>query len=196
MNRRDDTTDFRPAPGIWGLARCKYCGGEATLWQERITADVWHSFGACETGEHVDGNACPFYLPPATFVHARKSDAMRHWNMLHRFDPRRGCEPAHADPASPVPLNLESLQLIVARLRDAKSPAAALVAWAAAEIEEHDHSLEIRWKADMRAITRWRVAHPGNDLESPDHADLCVWLLGEQEKADPSPVEIQTGIPR
>ena len=36
---------------------------------------------------------------------------------------------------------------------------------------------DIRWNADMRAIARWREAHPGNDLVLPDHADLVVWLM-------------------
>lgn len=40
---------------------------------------------------------------------------------------------------------------------------------------------DLRWKADMRAIKRWQEANPGNDLTWPDHADLCVWLLGEND---------------
>jgi hypothetical protein len=40
-------------------------------------------------------------------------------------------------------------------------------------------SFQVRWEADMRAIQRWRAAHPdkANDLVWPDHADLTVWLM-------------------
>lgn len=50
-----------------------------------------------------------------------------------------------------------------------------------AERDELNASFELRWKADMRAIARWREAHPGNELVMPDHADLCVWLLAERD---------------
>ena len=33
----------------------------------------------------------------------------------------------------------------------------------------------------MRAIKRWQTAHPGHELTWPDHADLVVWLSGQQE---------------
>lgn len=46
-----------------------------------------------------------------------------------------------------------------------------------AEVDELRQVFDMRWNADMRAIQRWREAHPGNDLVLPDHADLCVWLL-------------------
>lgn len=45
------------------------------------------------------------------------------------------------------------------------------------QLEELEATFDLRWKADMRAIKRWREAHPGNDLVLPDHADLVVWLL-------------------
>lgn len=47
-------------------------------------------------------------------------------------------------------------------------------------------TFDLRWKADMRAIKRWREAHPGNELVMPDHADLVVWLL-EQLRSDSNP---------
>ena len=50
------------------------------------------------------------------------------------------------------------------------------------EIEDHEASFELRWKADMRAIKQWQEAHPGNDHIWPDHADLCMWLIGEVER--------------
>lgn len=49
------------------------------------------------------------------------------------------------------------------------------------QIDEYKFSFDLRWKADMRAIKRWRKAHPGNELRQPDHADLCVWLLEQLE---------------
>lgn len=50
---------------------------------------------------------------------------------------------------------------------------------AAEELADYDVSFELRWNADMRAIKRWRAAHPGRELTWPDHADLCVWLLDQ-----------------
>ena len=45
------------------------------------------------------------------------------------------------------------------------------------ERDELQGSFDLRWKADMRAIDKWHQA--GNDeLRWPDHADLCVWLMG------------------
>jgi hypothetical protein len=46
-----------------------------------------------------------------------------------------------------------------------------------AEVEWYQRSFDLRWDASMRAIKRWQEAHPGNDLNWPDHADLVVWLL-------------------
>lgn len=53
---------------------------------------------------------------------------------------------------------------------------------AADELEEREQSFALRHDADMRAIKRWQEAHPGNDLVWPDHADMCMWLLGEIER--------------
>lgn len=51
-----------------------------------------------------------------------------------------------------------------------------------AELAERDASFELRWSADMRAITRWRAEDPQpRDLIMPDHADLVVWLLKRLE---------------
>jgi quinol monooxygenase YgiN len=50
------------------------------------------------------------------------------------------------------------------------------------EAEERKASFNLRWKADMRAIKRWQEAHPGNELTWPDHADLCVWLMEENDR--------------
>lgn len=50
------------------------------------------------------------------------------------------------------------------------------------QLADHEHSFELRHKADMRAIERWRKAHPERELVMPDHADLCVWLLEERDR--------------
>lgn len=50
-----------------------------------------------------------------------------------------------------------------------------------AEIKELRHTFDLRWKADIRAIKRWQES-TGETLVWPDHADLCVWLLGELKK--------------
>ena len=58
--------------------------------------------------------------------------------------------------------------------------------------DELEKSFNLRWDADMRAIRRWQVAHPGNDLVWPDHADLVVWLL-EQLSATSAQPETGSG---
>ena len=74
-----------------------------------------------------------------------------------------------------------------------RSEAAATITALRARVEElerekaeSDLAFDLRWDADMRAIKRWQVAHPGNDLVWPDHAELCLWLLTELERANPS----------
>ena len=51
------------------------------------------------------------------------------------------------------------------------------------ECAELNASFELRWKADMRAITRWQSEAPGRELVWPSHDDLCVWLLGQLDEA-------------
>ena len=45
------------------------------------------------------------------------------------------------------------------------------------KLMEHNASFELRWRATMRGIEKWREAHPGNDLVMPDHADFTCWLI-------------------
>ena len=45
-------------------------------------------------------------------------------------------------------------------------------------LNDYERLFQLRWQADMRAIKMWQAANPGNDLVWPDHADLCVWLMG------------------
>ncbi len=51
-----------------------------------------------------------------------------------------------------------------------------------AERDELQATFDRRWKADMRAISRWQAAHPGKENIWPDHADLVVWLLEQLDK--------------
>jgi hypothetical protein len=49
-------------------------------------------------------------------------------------------------------------------------------------IADLERTFDLRWKADIRAIARWRAAAPGRNLTMPDHADLCVWLLERDDE--------------
>lgn len=51
------------------------------------------------------------------------------------------------------------------------------------DIREHEHSFELRWAADQRAIARWQTA-TGRAFEWPDHADLVVWLLNRIDELE------------
>lgn len=50
------------------------------------------------------------------------------------------------------------------------------------DVKEYEATFQMRHKADVRAIKRWRAASPGRDLTLPDHADLVVWLLEQLEQ--------------
>ena len=47
---------------------------------------------------------------------------------------------------------------------------------------DHETLFILRHDADVRAIKRWRKAHPGNELVLPDQAELCVWLLDQDTR--------------
>ncbi len=49
------------------------------------------------------------------------------------------------------------------------------------ELQGMNASFELRWKADMRAIERWQKA-TGRTHVWPDHADLCVWLMEQNDR--------------
>ena len=52
-------------------------------------------------------------------------------------------------------------------------------------LEERDDLealFDLQWKADQRAVKRWREAHPGNELVLPDRADMVVWLMEQHDK--------------
>lgn len=63
------------------------------------------------------------------------------------------------------------------------------------EEELHDKSFQLRWNADRRAVERWRAAGSGRELTNPDHADLVVWLLEQNDALEAllkDPVASQT----
>jgi hypothetical protein len=81
-------------------------------------------------------------------------------------------------------IGLESDEPGTLRLR--QYPAHELVAVldekAADQIADLERTFDLRWKADMRAIARWRSENPSaRELIMPDHADLVVWLLDQLE---------------
>lgn len=54
---------------------------------------------------------------------------------------------------------------------------------ARAECHDLNDLFELQLRADQRAVKRWREAHPGNEMTSPDRADLVVWLMGQLDEA-------------
>lgn len=49
-------------------------------------------------------------------------------------------------------------------------------------IQELERYFDLRRNANMRAIKRWQAAGPDRELRWPDHADMVVWLLEENDK--------------
>ena len=68
---------------------------------------------------------------------------------------------------APLDLHVNQLEGAVKELKDS-----------VADLEATFH---LRHLADMRAIKRWRAAHPGKELVMPDHADLVVWLMKQYD---------------
>ena len=59
------------------------------------------------------------------------------------------------------------------------------LACALRELDEMEASFDLRWKADMRGIERWRKEKPKErDLTWPDHADMVVWLMVELDQLE------------
>lgn len=65
---------------------------------------------------------------------------------------------------------------VLERTRAKLETADAEVARLKAERDELQEALDLRWKADMRAITEWREV-TGRELTLPDHIDLVHFLL-------------------
>lgn len=76
------------------------------------------------------------------------------------------------------------------RRRVAREPSDQLLAEALEDLEDHEFSFNLRWKADQRAIKRWHEAG-GDELTRPDHADLCVWLMGQLSPTPGAPARSQ-----
>ena len=50
----------------------------------------------------------------------------------------------------------------------------------AEQAEELQATFDLQWKADMRAVERWRKEKPSErELQMPDRADMCFWLIGQ-----------------
>lgn len=49
------------------------------------------------------------------------------------------------------------------------------------QIGDYRKVFDLQWKADLRAVARWRDAAPGRDMKLPDRADLCGFLLERVE---------------
>lgn len=49
------------------------------------------------------------------------------------------------------------------------------------ERDEMQELFDLQWKADQRAIKRWRAAHPGNNLVWPDRANMVCWLMEQHD---------------
>jgi hypothetical protein len=77
---------------------------------------------------------------------------------------------ARARRADELERSLQTKDAEIARLKDADV--------------EHEASFDLRWKADLRAIERWRGARKDRELIWPDHADLCVNALDWVETAE------------
>jgi len=111
-----------------------------------------------------------------------------HWGPRDRID---SFDLAPAEPARPpAGTVLRAAQDYMERLGRAEIPARdkpttevwGLLHTLISELVELNHSFELRWEADMRAIQRWRAEDPKpRELCWPDHADLCLWLLRRLE---------------
>lgn len=61
------------------------------------------------------------------------------------------------------------------------------LAQAKEDAESLQFTFDLQWEADMRAVKRWREAHPGNDLVLPDRCNMVVWLMEEYAKLRSQP---------
>lgn len=77
----------------------------------------------------------------------------------------------------------EKLLPFLCRLVGERNKLAEANAKLKADNKEMGQSFDLRWAASRRATEMWQAANPGNDLVWPDHADLCVWLLGQLASA-------------
>jgi hypothetical protein len=89
------------------------------------------------------------------------------------------------DPATlPAEVMLANCRRFVTALKAGRPYVPGRLSTLLAEARELRAGFELRWKADLRAVERWRAAGPGRELTMPDHADLCVWLLEKLAEAE------------
>ena len=50
------------------------------------------------------------------------------------------------------------------------------------EIDEYKSTFDVRWQAQMRAVTRWQE-ETKKEIMWPGHEDLCLWLIRKLEAA-------------
>lgn len=50
------------------------------------------------------------------------------------------------------------------------------------ELDECKSTFDVRWQAQMRAVTRWQE-ETGKEIFWPGHEDLCLWLIRKLEAA-------------
>lgn len=85
---------------------------------------------------------------------------------------------------SPSAIAKGSEAQIIFYLRDAQHDIAALAAEVErqrTDIKEREQAFEIHWNATRTATKLWQEQHPGQEGTWPDHANLCVWLMGQLE---------------
>lgn len=57
--------------------------------------------------------------------------------------------------------------------------------WLENELKDLEASFDFRWKADMRAIERWKKENPEDRSHKwPDHVNLVLFLMSELEKKE------------
>lgn len=96
----------------------------------------------------------------------------------HIFSPRRNMLVVRDLDESVACVVIESDTVIGLREYPAIELVSVLDEKSAEQIAELERTFDLRWKADMRAIKRWRKDDPHRrKLVLPDHADLVVWLM-------------------
>jgi ribA/ribD-fused uncharacterized protein len=81
MTRSDER--FRHVETEAVILPCNWCGSPAQLWQRSNANGVWSSAVMCTNqggGSGSPQDECPLYLPPESFYHARKVEAIDYWN--------------------------------------------------------------------------------------------------------------------
>lgn len=59
--------------------------------------------------------------------------------------------------------------------------------------DELQAGFDLRWKADIRAISRWKGS-TGQTMNWPDHADLCCWLMDGLAASEASRAKLREAL--